>query len=384
MTMATTYSLQIPGQPTIEISRDELRSLLGDIEGELHRSKVYRIAIATMQKMLGESAEQANFLFKAVGREAISLAFKQFAQNHHKFTNFNQESNTESEASTVSEQTNSNSFGEQSNDLSQCLTSVKSHQQFSVESIDNHPVDYVTNDEVNNASTKTEVLKNMANSSAINTEEKAKDSSSKGWFKPHSKAKQAELDKQLAVEQRLKILSEIGQELKQARLDRGFSLEQLNVYTHVPIHQMQALENGELEALPEDVFIRGFIRVTANALGLNGTKLAASLPAPEPSKTVIPASWYQDKTNAGLGMQLSPVHLYFGYTALVAGAVGGLSMLSQSGTEHRLLNPDNTTPTSPSVTQSNRDKEATAKPGLKSNNRGVSVGAGISAPEALN
>ncbi len=73
------YSLSVPGQPNIEISQDELRSLLGEIETELHNSKVYRRAVATVQKLLGSSSEQANLLFKAVGREAIGVAFRQLS-----------------------------------------------------------------------------------------------------------------------------------------------------------------------------------------------------------------------------------------------------------------------------------------------------------------
>ncbi len=53
MVMTSIYSLSVPGQPTIEISQDELRSLLSEIETELHNSKVYRRAIATVQKLLG-------------------------------------------------------------------------------------------------------------------------------------------------------------------------------------------------------------------------------------------------------------------------------------------------------------------------------------------
>lgn len=87
MTMASAYLFNIPGNPTIQISKDELRSLLREIESELHRSKVYRLAVANVQKLVGSSDEQATNLFKAVGREAISLAFKQFAKKQDSVTN---------------------------------------------------------------------------------------------------------------------------------------------------------------------------------------------------------------------------------------------------------------------------------------------------------
>lgn len=59
---------------------------------------------------------------------------------------------------------------------------------------------------------------------------------------------------------------------------------------------MEAIENGNWELLPEDVFVRGFIRLMGNALGFNGTALAASLPAPEPTKSVLP-SWGEYEKN---------------------------------------------------------------------------------------
>ena len=79
MTNTPVYLLTIAGNSSIEISQDELRSLLGQIETKLHRSKVYRNALATLQNLLGPSSEQAKVLFKAISREAIALSFQQFA-----------------------------------------------------------------------------------------------------------------------------------------------------------------------------------------------------------------------------------------------------------------------------------------------------------------
>jgi polyphosphate kinase len=71
MTMASAYFFNILRNSTVQISKDELRSLLGEIESELYQSKVYRLAVANLQKLLGSTDEQAKTLFKAVGREAI-------------------------------------------------------------------------------------------------------------------------------------------------------------------------------------------------------------------------------------------------------------------------------------------------------------------------
>lgn len=114
----------------------------------------------------------------------------------------------------------------------------------------------------------------------------------------------------------------IGKTLREARQAKGMSQQQLYARTHVPLYQIQALEKGQLEKLPEDVYLRGFIRQLANALNLNGVALAASL---SESTTAVVPSWYRDR---GAGGQLLPIHLYLGYTAVVAGAIGGISWMS--------------------------------------------------------
>jgi cytoskeleton protein RodZ len=122
------------------------------------------------------------------------------------------------------------------------------------------------------------------------------------------------------------ILLQLGQDLKQQRQAKGRSLQELHTQTYVPLHHLKALEEGQLEKLPEDIYLRGFIRQIGNALDMNGVKLAATIPIPESAKRVV-SSW-QQKTAFKPVAQLSPVHLYVGYAALMAGAVGGLTWIS--------------------------------------------------------
>ncbi|MBW4632357.1 MAG: helix-turn-helix domain-containing protein [Iphinoe sp. HA4291-MV1] len=368
--MATTsvYLLKILDNSSIEISQDELRTLLGEIEAELHRSKVYRRAVAILQKLLGSSTEQANVLFKAVGREAIGLVFRQFVQQYQKVEENQQQEDSTSQIATTEK---TNSAHDSSHDLSQHLTSVV-EQKTTIEE---------TNSKANLPS-ESQVESHTANDSARTKQDRSKTKTSIGWLNPGKKRKQAELAKQMAAEQRVETLRQIGQQLKQARESQGLSLGQLHVYTHVPLHHMEALEKGNWELLPEDVYVRGFIRVMANALGLNGTNLAASLPAPEPVKAILPAR-YQYKSHFGLGISLHPVHLYLGYAALVAGSVGGLSiMASQQANADRAINKDAATQPSSSFTHSLQETKPISQPGLSSS-ASVTVGSDIAPPEAL-
>lgn len=141
-------------------------------------------------------------------------------------------------------------------------------------------------------------------------------------FRKSKKPTPAELAASWA-KQRQEHLRQLGAQLRQARLSQSVSLEELHNFTRVPLHAIQALENGCIEQLPEDVYVRGFIRRIGNALGLQGERLAASLPAPVES--VVP-SWYHPESFSDF--YLRPVYLYIGYAALMAGAMGGLHWLS--------------------------------------------------------
>ncbi|PAX51165.1 helix-turn-helix domain-containing protein [Brunnivagina elsteri] len=359
--MTAIYSLSTPGNPSIEISQDELRAILGDIEAELHRSKVYRRALATIQKVFGESSEQGKQLIKAIGREAIGLAFHKFTQQQHQ--------KAENKQETVEPNTNQISVTEEnSGNLAECLTSVKFHPKVEVEEAGVANLELVTDTANTNTAKSTQ-------------ESTSKTASPLAWLKNNKKASKVELAEQVAL-QRVETLRQIGKQLRQARELKGLSLSQLNIYTHVPPHQIEAIENGNWDVLPEEVYVRGFMRVIGNALGLNGTNIVAALPAPAPVKIIPPVWCKEEKSSVGIAFDIRPMHLYIGYTALVAGAVGGLSLMSQQTEANRLL-PDTDKATSSSFNQTVKENEPNAKPGLQSNGKGISVGSDIAPPEAL-
>ena len=351
------YSLSVPGQSTIEISQDELRSLLGEIEAELHNSKAYRRAIATVQKLLGPSSEQAKLLFKAIGREAIGVAFRQLSLHTQAVANTTPEveASEEIEIEITSEPP--------TNELSTCLTAV--------------PASGTTNIVKQEASPKETAI---TSTTAAKPQDKSKNSNPLKWL-TSGKPSKAEIAKQARVEQRLEKFREIGQQLKQGREARGLCMKDLQMYTHIPVHQMEAVEKGDMESLPAEVYVRGFIRVMGNALGFNGTALAASLPSSETQESLVPSLFQSDKKTPKLGLDISPMHLYVGYTALVAGAVGGLSLVQQTKAEKPVDNNE-VTPAS-QVSKSLKHQEISAKPGIKSSDSGITIGSDIAPPEAL-
>jgi cytoskeleton protein RodZ len=346
MAMQPVYSLNVPGRPNIEISQDELRSILGQIETQLHRSKVYHRALAELKK-LGESADQAKELIKIVGREAIGLAFQQFAKQPE-FTT----TNTNPQHTFVPE---------------------------TVQPVENSPHRFVP-DTVKPDPVESPELKDHALPLSIEPTPNPDLSLVNCLAKQTKKHTPAEIA-EIASAEHLSRLNQISQQLRITRESQYLSLAQIHAQTRVPIHIIQALENGEWERLPEEIYIRGFIHRIGDTLGLDGAALAASIPKQDPIKAVLP-TWYrreQTSPTAAAGFQLQPIHLYATYTALVAGAVGGLGLLSQQSTPSNAIVPHAVTP----AQKSTKQVEPSAKPGVKTSQAGVVVGADMAPPEAL-
>lgn len=69
-------------------------------------------------------------------------------------------------------------------------------------------------------------------------------------------------------------LEQIGQKLKSARESRGLSLGQIYDRTKIPTTNLEAIESGDNEQLPEPVYVAGFIKRYADCVGLNGQGLS--------------------------------------------------------------------------------------------------------------
>lgn len=81
-------------------------------------------------------------------------------------------------------------------------------------------------------------------------------------------------------------MGQLGNKLKQARLDQGLSLEQLNERTKIQKHHLEGIEAGDYSAIPGAFYVRAFIKRYAQAVGLDGEALLrehrGELPEEEP------------------------------------------------------------------------------------------------------
>jgi cytoskeletal protein RodZ len=64
-------------------------------------------------------------------------------------------------------------------------------------------------------------------------------------------------------------MSSLGSYLKKEREQRQVSIAELAQTTRIPVRILQQLESDDQSELPADVFVRGFLRSYARALGLD-------------------------------------------------------------------------------------------------------------------
>jgi transcriptional regulator with XRE-family HTH domain len=80
-------------------------------------------------------------------------------------------------------------------------------------------------------------------------------------------------------------MNDVCQLLKETRLDKGLTLEEVAQRTYIKLHYLEALEEGRLEKLPAMVHTYGYIRQYAKLLGLDGGSLVAQFQQQERAST---------------------------------------------------------------------------------------------------
>lgn len=72
---------------------------------------------------------------------------------------------------------------------------------------------------------------------------------------------------------RLSIGNRIGRILHRARINKGYSLNDLHRITRIGLANLQAIDSGDFKKIPEGFYLRAFIKNYANVVGINGTEL---------------------------------------------------------------------------------------------------------------
>ncbi|NJN91702.1 MAG: hypothetical protein HC878_15955 [Leptolyngbyaceae cyanobacterium SL_5_14] len=353
MALTPTYCLEGAGNTRIALSQEKLRTIFSQVEAELYHSETYRRALASLQKTLGEAIEGPQALIKSACREAIRLALRQLVKQYQASPNSDQGELQQTAASSLSNQLSNQEIVSYAQTTAQDSV-PQAKPNLSVKS-DTPPVGGLA------VSPKAAIRSKLKRSGAGNLAK----------TKPNTGAAT-----QPPSPPREVLVRQIGQELRHARQAKSLSLNQLHSLTWIPIHQLKALEDGQVEQLPEDVYVRGFIRRVGDVLELDGASMAATLPTPDSAKTVVP-SWQISTETAPC---LRPVHLYVGYAALMAGAVGGLAWMAQQPFPDGAFNPE--ADSSQELAQTGQQR-LDVIPGVRASGAGAIAGTDLAPPETL-
>ena len=71
------------------------------------------------------------------------------------------------------------------------------------------------------------------------------------------------------LEKEIAPLKKIGNIIKEARLSRDESVEELASILKIGVHQLKAIEDGNKEQLPEEVFVKAMVRRISQKLKLD-------------------------------------------------------------------------------------------------------------------
>jgi hypothetical protein len=384
---------------TIEVSQESFRSVLGQIEAELLCSDTYSHALASLQTMLGEAASAAEILIRAVSREAVKLAFQRFPKTQKTELQALQESPALASPTITSTAITSPTFGSSALTTATEFTAVRELEPSQV----SVPIFYRRSTTVELPPTTESDTKNVDRDPKTPPEEKElpKDEGQVESATPGAVVvqgnsfpgfsflqKQKKLTKEetiaLAIQQRKDCLCELGRELRQGRELRSLSIQHIHSQTLVPLHHIEAIENGEIEKLPQDIYVRGFIRRIGDAVGLNGNAMADALPKLDSSESLNSYSSVSD-SESGDGFQMNSAHLYIGYTVLMAGAVGGVAWLSQQPVVPGQPLPETVVTPPASVAPTKARETQAPRPGVKKSTThgGMVLGADMSPPEMI-
>ncbi|QFZ90981.2 helix-turn-helix domain-containing protein [Synechococcus elongatus] len=145
-------------------------------------------------------------------------------------------------------------------------------------------------------------------------------------------------------------LYRIGAELRAAREAQGLDLAAVAAQCRVRASYLEAIESGEVQRLPEPVFVQGFIRTYARSLGLDPDTLLADLSLAE-VKTPTPAT-----PKSSVSDQRSPVKIALpskaslglvGLIVVVVAAVAGTGLAVWNWRQQVALAPTPTAPEPP-------------------------------------
>jgi len=72
-------------------------------------------------------------------------------------------------------------------------------------------------------------------------------------------------------------MENVGEILKNTRIEKGYTFEQIENYTKISKRYLEAMENEEWDILPGDVYLKGFLKTYCRYLGLDEKELLTEM-----------------------------------------------------------------------------------------------------------
>ncbi|WP_342428773.1 RodZ domain-containing protein [Paenibacillus sp. FSL L8-0158] len=150
-------------------------------------------------------------------------------------------------------------------------------------------------------------------------------------------------------------MSELGQQLKEARLQKGLSLDDVQEMTKIRKRYLEAIETGDYKVLPGSFYVRAFIKTYAETVGLNPDEILeghqSNVPEPEPEAVMEPVTQKRSSRPATIGnLKWLPTALMWLFLVLIVGVIYAYWVSNNHSTPKTA---ENTTPiTTPNTTPS--------------------------------
>ncbi|URJ45873.1 helix-turn-helix domain-containing protein [Paenibacillus polymyxa] len=157
-------------------------------------------------------------------------------------------------------------------------------------------------------------------------------------------------------------MSELGQQLKEARLQKGLSLDDVQEMTKIRKRYLEAIETGDYKVLPGSFYVRAFIKTYAETVGLNPDELLeghqSNVPEPEPEAVMEPVTQKRSSRPATIGnLKWLPTALMWLFLVLIVGVIYAYWVSNNHSTPKTA---ENITPiTTPSTTPSTSTPDTT-------------------------